>query len=60
MSESIKIIPEINRTYKTEVNNLIKVLSIDIENDRLKIYNISESATMWISLSKHNLKTLIR
>jgi len=54
------IVPEINRTYKTTVSNLVKVLGIDIPNDRLKIYNISESSTMWISYSKHNLKTLVR
>jgi hypothetical protein len=54
------IVPEVGRVYKTLVDNLVKVVNIDESTDRLQVYNFSQSCNVWTSLSKHNLKTLIR
>jgi mRNA-degrading endonuclease RelE of RelBE toxin-antitoxin system len=50
MTEELKI--EVNGTYKTHVGELVKILDIDEPNDRIHIYNISESASQWVSYSR--------
>jgi hypothetical protein len=50
MSEELKI--EIGGVYKTPVKDLVKVINIDKENDRIHLFNISDSANQWVSLSR--------
>jgi hypothetical protein len=50
MEEKKKI--EVNEVYKTHVGDLVKIMDIDEENDRLHIFNISEGAVQWVLLSR--------
>jgi len=53
---------KVNEVYKTHVNDLVKIVEIDKVNDRLHIFNISDGANQWVSLSralKHKLRTKI-
>lgn len=53
---------KVNEVYKTHVNDLVKIVEIDKANDRLHIFNISDGANQWVSLSralKHKLRTKI-
>ena len=53
---------EINGVYKTHVGDLVKIIDIDTPNDRVHIFNISDSANQWVSLSRaieHKFKTKI-
>lgn len=59
--EEIKKV-KVNEVYKTHVNDLVKIVEIDEANDRLHIFNISDGANQWVSLSralKHKLRTKI-
>jgi ABC-type Na+ transport system ATPase subunit NatA len=62
MEEKIEKI-EINEVYKTHVGDLVKILEIDKPNDRLHLFNISDGANQWVSLSralKHKLKIKVK
>jgi hypothetical protein len=62
MEEKIEKI-EANEVYRTHVGDLVKIMDIDKENDRLHIFNISDGAGQWVSLSralKFKLKVRIR
>jgi ABC-type Na+ transport system ATPase subunit NatA len=53
---------KVNEVYKTHVNDLVKIVEIDKVNDRLHIFNISDGANQWVSLSralKHKLRIKI-
>jgi hypothetical protein len=53
---------KVNEIYKTHVNDLVKIIEIDKVNDRLHLFNISDGANQWVSLSralKHKLRTKI-
>ena len=53
---------KVNEVYKTHVNDLVKIVELDKVNDRLHIFNISDGANQWVSLSralKHKLRTKI-
>lgn len=43
---------EINGIYRTHIGDLVKIISIDESNDRIKIFNISDGANQWVSLSR--------
>ena len=54
---------EIDGVYKTHVNDLVKVIEIDKPNDRIHLYNISEGANQWVSLSRaitHKLRSRVK
>lgn len=38
--------------YKTHVNDLVKIIDVDKVNDRVHIFNISDGANQWVSLSR--------
>jgi len=38
--------------YKTHVNDLVKIIEVDKVNDRVHIFNISDGANQWVSLSR--------
>lgn len=62
MEEKIKKI-EVNEVYKTHVGDLVKILEIDKLNDRLHLFNISDGANQWVSLSRaliHKLKIRVK
>lgn len=62
MEEKIEKI-EVNEVYKTHVGDLVKILEIDKPNDRLHLFNISDGANQWVSLSralKHKLKIKVK
>lgn len=62
MEEKIEKI-EVNEVYKTHVGDLVKILEIDKSNDRLHLFNISDGANQWVSLSralKHKLKIKVK
>jgi mRNA-degrading endonuclease RelE of RelBE toxin-antitoxin system len=62
MEEKIEKI-EISEVYKTHIGDLVKIMDIDEENDRLHIFNISDGASQWVSLSRalqHKLRIRIR
>jgi mRNA-degrading endonuclease RelE of RelBE toxin-antitoxin system len=54
---------EINGVYKTHVGDLVKIMEIDKANDRIHLYNISDGANQWVSLSRaleHKIKARVR
>jgi len=54
---------EVNEVYKTHVGDLVKIISIDKPNDRVHIFNISDGANQWVSLSRalvHKFKTRVK
>jgi hypothetical protein len=54
---------EVNEVWKTHVNDLVKIIEIDKENDRVHIFNISDGANQWVSLSRaleHKFRTKIK
>ena len=60
-NEEMKI--EINGVYKTHVGDLVKVVEIDKPNDRIHLYNISDGANQWVSLSRalvHKIRTRVK
>ena len=60
-NEEMKI--EVNGIYKTHVNDLVKIINIDKSNDRIHLYNISDGANQWVSLSraiKHKIISRVR
>ncbi len=62
MAEKIEKIA-VNEVYKTHVGDLVKIMDIDKENDRLHLFNISDGANQWVSLSRalvHKLKVRIK
>ena len=62
MEEKIEKI-EVNEVYKTHVGDLVKILEIDKPNDRLHLFNISDGANQWVSLSRalvHKLKIKVK
>jgi hypothetical protein len=62
MEEKIEKI-EVNEVYKTHVGDLVKILEIDKPNDRLHLFNISDGANQWVSLSralKHKLRIKVK
>jgi|GEM_PF-2185266 mRNA-degrading endonuclease RelE of RelBE toxin-antitoxin system len=61
MEEKLKI--EIGGVYRTHVGDLVKIVSINKEKDEIWIYNISENANQWVSLSKaieHKFRSRVR
>jgi mRNA-degrading endonuclease RelE of RelBE toxin-antitoxin system len=48
--EKIKVI-EVNEVYKTHVGDLVKIMEIDKPNNRVHLFNISDGANQWVSLS---------
>ena len=61
MNEEVKI--EINGVYKTHVGDLVKIMDIDKPNDRIHLYNISDGANQWVSLSRaleHKIRSRVR
>jgi mRNA-degrading endonuclease RelE of RelBE toxin-antitoxin system len=48
--DDIKI--EVGGLYKTHVGDLVKIMEIKEKEDTVHLYNISESANQWVSLSK--------
>jgi len=61
MEEKLKI--EIGGVYRTHVGDLVKIASINKEKDEIWIYNISENANQWVSLSKaieHKFRSRVR
>lgn len=61
MEEKLKI--EIGGVYRTHVGDLVKIISINKEKDEVWIYNISENANQWVSLSKaieHKFRSRVR
>lgn len=61
MNEEVKI--EINGVYKTHVGDLVKIMEIDKPNDRIHLYNISDGANQWVSLSRaltHKIRSRVR
>ena len=60
MSEELEL--RVNGVYKTHVGDLVKILSIDEKNDRLHLFNISDSAKQWVNLTlakKYKLKSRV-
>jgi mRNA-degrading endonuclease RelE of RelBE toxin-antitoxin system len=54
---------EVNEVYKTHVGDIVKIIEIDKPNDRLHLFNISDGANQWVSLSRaleHKLKIRIK
>ena len=54
---------EVNEVYRTHVGDLVKIISIDKPNDRVHIFNISDGANQWVSLSRalvHKFKTRVK
>lgn len=51
---SVEKIKEVkpNEVYRTHVNDLVKIIEVDKENDRVHIFNISDGANQWVSLSR--------
>ena len=61
MEEKLK--SEIGGVYRTHVGDLVKIVSINKEKDEIWIYNISENANQWVSLSKaieHKFRSRVR
>ena len=58
MCEKIEIVEE--GIYRTNTGDIVKILSMDKNNDVLKIYNISDSCKQWKKLSKNNIVEKIR
>jgi ABC-type uncharacterized transport system ATPase subunit len=54
MSEDKMKIKEVKpgEVYKTHVNDLVKIIEVDKENDRVHIFNISDGANQIVSLSR--------
>lgn len=50
MEEKLKI--EVGGVYRTHVGDLVKIVAINKERDEVHIYNISEGANQWVSLSR--------
>lgn len=62
MEEKIEKV-EVNEVYRTHVGDLVKIISIDKPNDRVHIFNISDGANQWVSLSRalvHKFKTKVK
>ena len=62
MAEKIEKI-EVNEVYRTHVGDLVKIIGIDKPNDRVHLFNISEGANQWVSLSRaleHKLRTKVK
>jgi mRNA-degrading endonuclease RelE of RelBE toxin-antitoxin system len=51
MAEKIEKV-EVNEVYKTHVGDLVKIMRVDKENDRVHIFNISDGANQVVSLSR--------
>ena len=48
--EELEIV--VNGVYRTHVNDLVKVIKIDEENDCIHLFNISDRGNQWVSLSR--------
>ena len=62
MEEKIEKV-EVNEVYRTHVGDLVKIISIDKPNDRVHIFNISDGANQWVSLSRaleHKFRTKVK
>lgn len=43
------------KTYKSHVGDIIRITKINLKNDQMKVYNVSESCNSW-----HSVKAAIK
>ena len=47
-------------TYKTFKKDIVKIKSIDLQKNKLQLYNITDQCNMWLDLDRHTIIERLR